>query len=445
MALEYFKDKVDMNGIDMPWESAFPKTTGFECARCGFCCMGRVGLTGNDVREFDHRGLEDLIDYGQMPSPWTPFERILKKKPDRSCINLSDRSLCLIYKDRPMVCRCFPFLLSAGYENDLIMDVMLRCPFVDISQKNRLGSSLIPMSMLNSIASEYANSTLSLLRNTIQYQTTLVKHIQATMPAAFFPRQRKLEFMDKAIDLLRLENPLDLVGTAKNWSAAISQEVHSIIKCDLVEYSQMPHDSEILGYVSYLPGTEGIDKKRWKNILPQLANPFLYPGKKGNVSSAIVSTDFFGVNVKSNDASARTVKKIPFKAMSALQYEQPAVDLIKDYMRLIVRRSSFQYLIARSADFLADYARVGIVDFELEATMLSNGMVAGIDPLAKTIAALGERDSIGETDLRYAISNLEGGFISSLVNDTLANQLVSSVMSGFNIRKPKQGFLNRRR
>jgi len=130
---------------------------------------------------------------------------------------------------------------------------------------------------------------------------------------------------------------------------------------------------------------------------------------------------------------------VPFSALSRLEYSEGALDMLRDYMRLLVRRSGFQYCVARSAEFLVDYARLGVVDFELEVTVLANAVAASLDPLSRTIAALRGRDAITSEDVRYAIANIDGALLTNLTNEMIANQITSRIMRQLP-KRPKAKF-----
>jgi len=435
MEPSYFEGKVKIGSRDLKWASTFPTTMGFECARCGFCCVGKIGLTRPDLISFSKNDLTHLIDPVNMPSAGTPFDRLIRRKPDGACVNLNDRSLCSIYPMRPMVCRCYPFMLSPGYEGDTIMDIMLHCPYVDIA-----GSKSKPPKQkdLDLVASEYAKNTPDLMPNTTDYMTTLVEHVRATVPAAFFPSGRKFQFMRKAIELMAFENHGDIVETSKNWAGAISESVHNALtRRDISDSSQMPSDAEMLSPISFGPGQNGFDKSRVKNTLADLSSLFIFPDR-GAVNAARGKAGLFGLKLRTTKSGSLSEIKISFASLSKMGYSPESVRMLKDYLNILIRRSSFQYCVARSADFLTDYMRMGAVDFQLEAAIIANGVMPQIDPLARLVCAIHGGDSITREDMRYAIANVDGGLIGSLINDSLANQIVKFTSRDFGARSRKR-------
>ncbi len=431
MEPSYFEGRVKIGGRDIEWTSAFPKSLGFECAKCGLCCMGKIGLTRLDLADFTKGGIADLVDPVNMPSFGTPFDRLIRRKPDGSCLNLGEKSLCAIYPKRPMVCRCYPFLLSPGYEGNAIMDVMLHCPYVDIrgSEKN------IPRKELDQVALEYAKTTPGTMLNTIDYLLALTEHARAVVPAAFFPSERKFRFMSKAIDLMRFDNPQDIAETSKNWAGALSGSLHdAIIQRDICDYQNMPSDAELLAPVSYTAAKAGFDKGRFKRVFSDMTPPFIFP-EGGKPQAARTRLHFSGLTLSTQSGE----KKASFGSMSRLEYTNESISMLKDYLNILVRRSSFQYCVARSVCFLTDYMRIGVVDFQMEAAILANALMPGIDPLARAMASVRGSDSINAEDMRYAIANTDSSFISGLVNDTVANEIVRAVSSGISAKSKKRG------
>ena len=107
-----------------------------QCEQCGSCCCDPViEVTHHDLRRLvKHLGVpaERLIrlyspsDFNDDDdSDWITLsygrrKLGLKKKPDGTCIFLSDKRQCTAYEARPMSCRVFPVDVVLSERNDLV-------------------------------------------------------------------------------------------------------------------------------------------------------------------------------------------------------------------------------------------------------------------------------------------------------------------------------------
>jgi hypothetical protein len=206
---------------------------------------------------------------------------------------------------------------------------------------------------------------------------------------------------------------------------------------NITEYEQMPSDGELLEGVSYSPGKAGLNKKRMKMLPSDFNNVLMHPSDKG-IGLSDFYNSLFGIRFATGPAKVK--KTASFKSLAGLAYTKDSIELFKEYLRLMVRRQSFQYCVARCADFLTDYARLGVVDFELEAAILANAMASNLDPLARAVAAVNERGEIDAQSLRFAISNIDSGLIANLVNDVVSGEMVKTVMRDTTGRRKSADF-----
>lgn len=88
----------------VPWKTVI----GWHCLRCGRCCREYlVPLTPGEAMRY-------IATYGPVVIPYKG-KRYLLRKPDGSCFFLTYRSgiaECLIYYDRPLACRLYPFYIT---------------------------------------------------------------------------------------------------------------------------------------------------------------------------------------------------------------------------------------------------------------------------------------------------------------------------------------------
>lgn len=112
----------------------YPKNLRFVCLKCGICCgdtkqkkrhilllrseAERISvLTGQKIKEFAKR-----VD-GKAPYV---FE-MRKAHENRKCVFLSEKS-CIIYSERPLICRFYPFELRVTEESEYSFRGTRECP-----------------------------------------------------------------------------------------------------------------------------------------------------------------------------------------------------------------------------------------------------------------------------------------------------------------------------
>lgn len=99
----------------------------FKCTKCGKCCYpAGLSLTSKEYEYF----LKMLIHHeGLVQDLNPPFTHILKLKG--KCPFLTDKKLCKIYQDRPIVCMSFPLTFEYLPEDRLFVN-FIRCEGDDI-------------------------------------------------------------------------------------------------------------------------------------------------------------------------------------------------------------------------------------------------------------------------------------------------------------------------
>ncbi len=417
-----FSGSVKLDGRKVGWISTFPKGSGFDCARCGLCCYGRIGLTRGDLDGFKKAGLGTAVAEVKV-IPLTPYDARMRNKADGSCVNLRKDNLCAIYDVRPTVCRTFPFFLTGDCEGNAALDVVLKCPFVDFAPGKAdkpapAGGRAKPIEkkQLEEVVSLFSKSVPGMVLNTIAYQTSLASHIRSVVPAAFPPRDARVSFMGKAIEMLRLPSPRDIAGAARMWADDLSVATHTLMitRCP----GAFPTDEVMLAGVRAEEGRHEVDRKRLANALADLKGTLVYSdGEKVERVRAALKEGLIDVGGK----------KMPLERLSRLEYTDGAVGILLDYLKMLDRRPSMQLCIERAAGYIVDYMSVSVTGFELEAAILGNGVVQDLDLLARTIAAYGGHDAVDGWDMRLAIASADQPIIQSLINDTVMRELVAGI------------------
>ena len=413
----YFRGKTRISNNEIPWESVFPIGMTHRCERCGICCI-MVELSPFDITKLEKAGLGDQIVYSSPGKPTT--KPILKLGPDGFCERLGEDGLCQMYEHRPTVCRSYPLMVTPGFDNDLVIDISLKCPQAGSPSQPKIGRRDIAKSMAMQTRDKEA------ILKAIRRRNTLAEHIRATYPPAFMERSRKLRFMDPAIGLLKgLKEPVDMIETVRAWSDHVTLASHSVI---MGEYEGSvggkKQDKEIL---SKMPGIIGISdyspsKKRWKNVFTDLDSIIFLPeGPKVRRSP-----------VRSGRWSVRAGREsYGWGAFKGLAYSESALGELTDYMKLLIRRVGFQINVAYLAEYLLDYKGVLTVDYALETLLLSNGMMVYLDPLSRLMATINGHGMIEGEDVRLAVCNMDTPFINSLVRKTLVSEAIQRIDSIF--------------
>lgn len=404
---KYFKGRTVLGGKTLKWESVFPMGTRHDCRRCALCCGGRVDLTDRDVRAMGSKGLSDSVFFPPSGSA-RPF---LRMSPGGYCSNLDEKGLCGIYRDRPMICRSYPMLVTPDFEDNLVIDLVLKCPYINLESQPEIKKSDIE----KSIRLHKGHMEDEMMRS-LAYRGTLAKHVWAAYPAAFLPRKQKLGLMDRCIDLLRgVEDSPDLIRMLRDWSDKVAATGHRVIVRDRGGVFGRGTADEVL---SKMPGVDAqrgyeLDKARWRNVFSDIGNTLFYL-REGELRRAPIR---LGWRVK---VGGRSYGWGRFKGLA---YSDDAMEELIGYMKLLVRRSSFQRTVALLAEYLIDFKRMVVVDPSLECMILSNGMGVYLDPICRVMAAVREHDRIEGEDVKAAASNMDGQFLNSLADGTIAAEL----------------------
>lgn len=106
--------------------------TKFECKKCGHCCkhLDEGGATNKlPLWEWEVERLKDLAEEKGIQLIIEPVDLILDKKTNRAictqfylkapCPFLKENK-CIIYKDRPLVCKAFPMVNNPYFSKEII-------------------------------------------------------------------------------------------------------------------------------------------------------------------------------------------------------------------------------------------------------------------------------------------------------------------------------------
>jgi len=103
----------------IPWQTTFSTDVRFACQSIGYCCTSsNVRLNFDDIERIS-KEKRDFIEF-DTKGP------LLKGTTEGRCPFLSNANRCRIYKDRPFVCKSYPFYLSY-VEGIVYIDVLQTC------------------------------------------------------------------------------------------------------------------------------------------------------------------------------------------------------------------------------------------------------------------------------------------------------------------------------
>jgi hypothetical protein len=112
----------------------YPSEVFFECIRCGSCCRDtdkrrrKIVLTSADLKSIAKTTNLSTDEFCRVShAAPEPFRHIMRESCG-ACIFLGRESTCDIYDSRPMICRCYPFLIQFD-ENNIVFSVFSKdCP-----------------------------------------------------------------------------------------------------------------------------------------------------------------------------------------------------------------------------------------------------------------------------------------------------------------------------
>lgn len=415
---EYFRGTTGIGGKTIAWESAFPVGLRYGCERCGICCMSRVDLWPKDVDLLEQNGLGSHIVYPNTTVNSSILRPHLSFNGD--FCSFTKGTSCSIYKLRPLICRAYPIQVAAGFENDLVIDIILKCPYVGLGSEPEIRKADIE----DRIA-DYKANLPNTIANTLAHRKTLADHIRVAYAPAFLLRARKLEFMDSAIrELEGLESPVDMIGTLRAWADGISAASHEVF---VREHGGVlggnEQERQVLSRMpkAYSGQSGEFSKARWKNAFKDLGSHLFLP----------VGHEIRRVPVKLGWGASIDGKRHRWGSLAGLAYSNAALRELTDYMRLAVRRPNFQLTVAQLAEYMVDYKRMAIVDYALEAAILSNAMMVYLDPISRAAAAFNGHSEIERSDLRAGISNIDAQFLSSLSKGMLTMEFTKLIDRAF--------------
>jgi Fe-S-cluster containining protein len=123
----------------------------FSCTRCSCCCRhesGFVYLSENDLSRLANEFKMGYTAFIETWCRWVPFERdterlSLKEKSTFDCIFWSGKGAagCMVYHDRPLQCRTFPFWDSIMSSHGAWKSAGTDCPGIntgDLHQREEI-------------------------------------------------------------------------------------------------------------------------------------------------------------------------------------------------------------------------------------------------------------------------------------------------------------------
>ncbi|MFB3889318.1 MAG: YkgJ family cysteine cluster protein [Candidatus Bathyarchaeia archaeon] len=129
-------------------EFSYPKCMRFACNDCGICCgdtptkTRRILLLRSDAERIAAQTGKQIADFTQTLDGKSPYVYELRKNSANGKCLFHQNNRCGIYEARPLVCRFYPFELSAAEDGTPVFTVTLECPAVSVADSTKGGEIL---------------------------------------------------------------------------------------------------------------------------------------------------------------------------------------------------------------------------------------------------------------------------------------------------------------
>jgi Fe-S-cluster containining protein len=124
--------------VQESWENAlsfsYPKRLRFQCTRCALCCGDtktkgrRILLLRSEAEQIVQATSKPIREFADETEGREPYVYEMKKTAkERKCLFLSNNT-CAIYETRPLICRFYPFQLTASGDQEYAFLYTKECP-----------------------------------------------------------------------------------------------------------------------------------------------------------------------------------------------------------------------------------------------------------------------------------------------------------------------------
>ncbi len=99
-------------------EFNYPKSVRFRCVKCGLCCgdtkakTRHIILLKSEADQISKTMLQPISQFATKIEGREPYIYEMRKRENGKCVYLQNNR-CNIYKNRPLICRFYPFELSS--------------------------------------------------------------------------------------------------------------------------------------------------------------------------------------------------------------------------------------------------------------------------------------------------------------------------------------------
>jgi len=114
----------------------YPKNLAFTCNNCGICCgdtaqkTRHILLTETDAERIATQTCKPTATFANPTVNNAPYVYEMKKNPETGKCIFHQNSQCAIYTARPLICRFYPFQLTADQTGTHIFTETDECPQV---------------------------------------------------------------------------------------------------------------------------------------------------------------------------------------------------------------------------------------------------------------------------------------------------------------------------
>lgn len=113
----------------------YPRNVRFKCHRCAICCgdteekIRNILLMSLEADRISRKTMKPIAEFADRTEGSELYIYRMKKTKNGKCVFL-EHDLCGIYRERPLVCRFYPFELKARGTRRYTFVYTLECPYI---------------------------------------------------------------------------------------------------------------------------------------------------------------------------------------------------------------------------------------------------------------------------------------------------------------------------
>jgi Fe-S-cluster containining protein len=126
----------------------YPRNIRFKCSNCGICCgdtaekTRHILLTERDAERIAASTKQAVNAFANKAEGKAPYTHEMRKRAENGKCVFHQNSRCTIYPLRPLICKFYPFELSAAEHGTHTFTVTNECPKISSSGTAEEGEKL---------------------------------------------------------------------------------------------------------------------------------------------------------------------------------------------------------------------------------------------------------------------------------------------------------------